>query len=158
MTNHFYRVRRRLQVVPSGSRCPLKKGKHRTTPNKIKKQQKNKPRPFLSGAPLPPSRASTRAPRGSQDQPGASGRPGRPLLGPAGVSGDHPPHQARALPWLAGGKKWREKTRGPRGGFGLYGCGSNIGTPNGTLASGAMDQSLRSYGGFILTHTHLVSA
>ena len=35
------------------------------------------------------------------------------------------------------------------------GCGSNIGTPNGTLVRGNMDQSLRSPGGLILTHTQM---
>ena len=34
-----------------------------------------------------------------------------------------------------------------------FGCGSKIGTPNGTLASGNMDQNLWSPGGLILTHT-----
>ena len=38
---------------------------------------------------------------------------------------------------------------------GAYGCGSRIGTPNGTLVSGNMDQNLRSPGGLILTHTHM---
>ena len=36
-----------------------------------------------------------------------------------------------------------------------HGCGSKIGTPNGTLASGNMDQNLWSPGGSILTHTHM---
>ena len=35
------------------------------------------------------------------------------------------------------------------------GCGSRIGTPNGTLASGRMDQDLWSPGGLILTHAHV---
>ena len=33
------------------------------------------------------------------------------------------------------------------------GCGSKIGTPNGTLVRGNMDQNLRSPGGLTLTHT-----
>ena len=37
----------------------------------------------------------------------------------------------------------------------VYGCGSNIGTQDGTLGSGNMDQNLRSPGGLILTHTHI---
>ena len=36
------------------------------------------------------------------------------------------------------------------------GCGSTIGTQNGTLVNGNMDQNLWSPGGLILTHTHLV--
>ena len=36
-----------------------------------------------------------------------------------------------------------------------FGCGSKIGTQNGTLVSGNMDQNLWSPGGLILTHTHL---
>ena len=35
--------------------------------------------------------------------------------------------------------------------------GSKIGTPNGTLASGNMDQNLWSPGGLILTHTHIIA-
>ena len=35
------------------------------------------------------------------------------------------------------------------------GCGSKIGTPDGTLVSGNMDQNLRSPGGLILTHTRV---
>ena len=35
------------------------------------------------------------------------------------------------------------------------GCGSKIGTPNGTLASGHMDQNLWPPGGLILTNTHV---
>ena len=35
------------------------------------------------------------------------------------------------------------------------GCGSKIGTPNGTLATGNMDQNLWSPGGLILTHTRV---
>ena len=38
----------------------------------------------------------------------------------------------------------------------LNGCGSKIGTPNGTLASGNMDQNLWSPGGSILTHTQMI--
>ena len=34
-------------------------------------------------------------------------------------------------------------------------CGSKIGTPNGTLISGNMDQNLRSPGGLILTHPQM---
>ena len=37
---------------------------------------------------------------------------------------------------------------------GKYGCGSKIGTQNGTLVSGNMDQNLWSPRGLILTHTH----
>ena len=37
----------------------------------------------------------------------------------------------------------------------LYGCGSKIGTQNGSLASGNMDQNLRSPGGLILTHIRI---
>ena len=36
-----------------------------------------------------------------------------------------------------------------------YGCGSKIGTQNGTLVSGNMDQNLWSPGGSILIHTHI---
>ena len=38
----------------------------------------------------------------------------------------------------------------------VHGCGSKIGTQNGTLVSGNMDQNLWSAGGLILTHTHMV--
>ena len=37
-----------------------------------------------------------------------------------------------------------------------HGCGSKICTQNGTLVSGNMDQHLRSPGGVILTHTHML--
>ena len=36
-----------------------------------------------------------------------------------------------------------------------YGCGSKMGTQNGTLVNRNMDQNLRSPGGLILTHTHM---
>ena len=39
----------------------------------------------------------------------------------------------------------------------IHGCGSKIGTPNGTLVSGHLDQNLRFSGGLILTHTHMFS-
>ena len=39
--------------------------------------------------------------------------------------------------------------------FRVHGCGSKIGTQNGTLVSGNMDQNLWSPGGLILTHTHM---
>ena len=37
----------------------------------------------------------------------------------------------------------------------IFGCGSKLCTQDGTLASGSMDQNLRSAGCLILTHTHL---
>ena len=39
--------------------------------------------------------------------------------------------------------------------FTPYGCGSKIGTQNGTLVNGTKDQNLRSPGGLVLTHTHM---
>ena len=47
----------------------------------------------------------------------------------------------------------RGRSGAQRGGFGSFGCGAKLGTPNGTLLSRNMDQNLRSPGGLILTHT-----
>ena len=38
-----------------------------------------------------------------------------------------------------------------------FGCGSKIGTQNGTLVNGSMDYNLRFSGGLILTHTRLIA-